>query len=708
MTSQTVLDVDAARQRIEELSKVVEHHRFRYYVLDSPEVSDAVFDELYNELIALEEKYPELKLPSSPTQKVGAAPSTEFKQVKHRVPMLSLSNAMGSEDLEKWEERILRGLGQSADEANQLAYACELKIDGLSIALTFKNGEFVEGATRGDGEVGEDVTLNLKTISVLPQKLTPIPVNADGTLAEDANAPGVEARVPELLEVRGEVYLPVSAFQALNESMLDANEPTFANPRNAAAGSLRQKNPRITAKRRLAVFTYFVYVTDPTIKQPTTHAESLRMLKLLGLPVEPNHDVVHGASAVKAYCDKWALARHGLDYQTDGIVIKLNERSLWSELGNTSHSPRWAIAYKYPPEEAETTLDAIQFEVGRTGAVTPVAILHPVKLAGTTVKRASLHNADQIARLDVRVGDTVIVRKAGDIIPEILSVNPSKRAADSQPFQYPTRCPICDTQLVREGDEVAVRCPNTYGCLSQRERRLKHWVSRDAMDIEGVGEVLVSEFVKNDLVNKPSDFYKLTLDKLMALPRMGLKSAEKAIKNIEGSKTRPFARVINALGIRHVGTTMADILAENYPSMKLLRNASVSELAAIEGVGPVVAETIFQFFQEPQVNQLVDELAQLGVRMEDDVEELAREALPQTLVGKTFVITGTLETLERSEAEKAVKARGGKATSSVSKNTSFLVVGASPGSKVAKAQQLNVPILDETEFLKLLEKSDGD
>ena len=706
MTSQTVLDVDAARQRIEELSKVVEHHRFRYYVLDSPEVSDAVFDELYNELIALEEKYPELKLPSSPTLKVGAAPSTEFKQVKHRVPMLSLSNAMGSEDLEKWEERILRGLGQSADEANQLAYACELKIDGLSIALTFKNGEFIEGATRGDGEVGEDVTLNLKTIAVLPQKLTPIPVNADGTLAEDANAPGVEARVPELLEVRGEVYLPVSAFQALNESMLDANEPTFANPRNAAAGSLRQKNPRITAKRRLAVFTYFVYVTDPTIKQPTTHAESLRMLKLLGLPVEPNHDVVHGASAVKAYCDKWALARHGLDYQTDGIVIKLNERSLWSELGNTSHSPRWAIAYKYPPEEAETTLDAIQFEVGRTGAVTPVAILHPVKLAGTTVKRASLHNADQIARLDVRVGDTVIVRKAGDIIPEILSVNPSKRAADSQPFQYPTRCPICDTQLVREGEEVAVRCPNTYGCLSQRERRLKHWVSRDAMDIEGVGEVLVSEFVKNDLVNKPSDFYKLTLDKLMALPRMGLKSAEKALKNIEGSKTRPFARVINALGIRHVGTTMADLLAENYPSMKSLRNASVSDLAAIEGVGPVVAETIFQFFQEPQVNQLIDELSQLGVRMEDDVEELAREALPQTLLGKTFVITGTLETLERSEAEKAVKARGGKATSSVSKNTSYLVVGASPGSKVAKAQQLNVPILDETEFLKLLEKSD--
>jgi DNA ligase (NAD+) len=703
MTSQTVLDIEAARQRIDELTKIVEHHRFRYYVLDNPEVSDAAFDEFYRELIALEEKYPELKSPNSPTLKVGAPPSTEFKQVKHRVPMLSLSNAMGTEDLEKWEERILRGLGEFANASDKLAYACELKIDGLSIALTYKKGEFVEGATRGDGEVGEDVTLNLKTISVLPQTLTPLAVNADGTMADSPDGDGVEMRIPELLEVRGEVYLPVSSFHALNESMLDANEPTFANPRNAASGSLRQKNPRVTAKRRLAVFTYFVYVTDDKIKQPDTHAESLKMLKLLGLPVEEHNEVVFGANAVKAYCDKWASARHGLDYQTDGIVIKLNDRKLWTELGNTSHSPRWAIAFKYPPEEAETVLEDVQFEVGRTGAVTPVAILHPVKLAGTTVKRASLHNADQIARLDVRIGDTVVVRKAGDIIPEILSVNPSKRSDDSKPFQYPTRCPICDTQLVRSEEEVAVRCPNTYGCLSQRERRLKHWVSRDAMDIEGVGEVLVSELVKTGLVNRPSDFYKLSLDKLMALPRMGMKSAEKALKNIEGSKTRPFARVINALGIRHVGTTMADLLAENYPSMSSLRNASVSELAAIEGVGPVLAETIVEFFQEPQVNQLIDELKQLGVRMEDDLEKIASEALPQTLAGKTFVITGTLETLERSEAEKAVKLRGGKATSSVSKNTSYLVVGASPGSKVAKAQQLNVTILDETEFLKLLE-----
>ncbi len=701
-----VQDVETARLRMEELARLVEHHRFQYYVLDAPDISDAAFDELYRELIALEEKFPDLKDPNSPTMRVGAPPSTEFKQIKHRVPMLSLSNAMGSDDLEKWEERIVRGLDRPVEEAKKLAYACELKIDGLSIALTYKKGEFIEGATRGDGEVGEDVTLNLKTISVMPQTLTPLPVTADGEIlpvGESTDQPGVTMRVPDLLEVRGEVYMPVSAFQSLNEALVDNNEQTFANPRNAAAGSLRQKNPRNTAKRRLALFAYFVYVTDDVIKQPGSHIESLALLKRLGLPVEKNHEVVHGAAAVQAYCDRWGQARHGLDYQTDGVVVKLDDRSLWSELGHTSHSPRWAIAYKYPPEEAETVLEDVQFEVGRTGAVTPVAILSPVKLAGTTVKRASLHNSDQIARLDVRIGDTVIVRKAGDIIPEILSVNPSKRKEDSVAFVYPSRCPVCDTELVREGDEVAVRCPNTYGCLSQRERRLKHWVSRDAMDIEGVGEVLVAEFVKANLVNRPSDFYKLTIDQLMALPRMGLKSAEKALKNIEGSKTKPLARVINALGIRHVGTTMADLLADQYPSIEALRNASVTELAAIEGVGPVLAETIVSFFQDPQMIALIDELKQLGVRMEDDVEERNANALPQTLAGKTFVITGTLEKLDRTAAEKAVKDRGGKATGSVSKNTNYLVAGASAGSKLGKAQQLGVPVLTEEEFLKMLD-----
>ncbi len=705
MTSgQAVKDIEAARHRLEELSRKIEHHRFQYYVLDNPEISDADFDELYKELILLEEQYPELKSPDSPTSKVGAPPSTEFKQVAHRVPMLSLSNAMGSEDLSKWEERIIKGLDLPSSNSASLKYACELKIDGLSIALTYKKGEFVEGATRGDGFVGEDVTLNLKTISALPMKLTPLPVASDGRILDEGwcDQDVAEERIPDLIEVRGEVYMPVSAFQSLNEALVDANEPTFANPRNAASGSLRQKNPRVTAKRRLSIWVYFVYITDDVIKQPSTHAQSLSILKRLGLPVEPNHEVVDGVAEVQAYCDRWAAARHGLDYQTDGVVVKLNERELWGALGATSHSPRWAVAYKYPPEEAETVLEDVQFEVGRTGAVTPVAILSPVKLAGTTVKRASLHNADQIARLDVRVGDVVVVRKAGDIIPEILSVNPAKRKPDSVPFQYPTRCPICDTLLSREADEVAVRCPNTYGCLSQRERRLKHWVSRDALDIEGVGEVLVAELVKANLVNRPSDFYKLTLDKLMVLPRMGLKSAEKALKNIEGSKTRSLARVVNGLGIRHVGTTMADLLAEHYPSIETLRAASLCELAAIEGVGPILAETIVEFFQEPQVASLIDELKALGVKMEDDVSARSNAALPQTLEGKTFVITGTLAGLERQDAEKAIKDRGGKATSSVSKNTSYLVVGASPGSKLAKAQQLGVTVLDETQFLELL------
>lgn len=703
VSGQVIADVDTARQRMKELQKLVEHHRFLYYVLDQHEITDAEFDTLFNELVSLENQYPDLKAPDSPTLKVGAPPSTEFKSVKHRTPMLSLANAMGSEDLEKWEERILKGLDR--EKGSDLTYACELKIDGLSISLIYEKGEFVEGATRGDGEVGEDVTLNLRTISVLPRKLTPLAVTADGKVLseeEAKNRSDYTMRVPDMIEVRGEVYMPVSSFQSLNAVLVENNEPTFANPRNAASGSIRQKDPRNTAKRKLALWTYFAYITDAVIKQPPTHAESLAILKQLGLPVEQNHEVVHGAAEIKGFCDKWMLSRHGLDYQTDGVVIKLDRRELWSQLGATSHSPRWAIAYKYPPEEAETVLEDILFEVGRTGAVTPVAALQPVKLAGTTVKRASLHNADQIARLDVRVGDTVVVRKAGDIIPEILSVNVTKRPSNSQHFVYPTRCPVCDTELVRSEEEVAVRCPNTYGCQSQRERRLKHWVSRDAMDIEGVGEVLVAQLVAAGLVGRPSDFYELDLDKLMSIPRMGAKSAEKALKNIEGSKTRPLSRVINGLGIRHVGTTVAELLAENFSSIDELRAAPVAALAAIEGVGPVMAETIVEFFRDPEIVLLIDGLKQAGLKMEQEKVDKASLA-PQTLTGKTFVITGTLSSMERSDAEKAIKARGGKATSSVSKNTSYVVVGASPGSKLAKAQELNVTILDESQFQALLD-----
>ncbi len=708
MVGQTIVDSETARLRMEELQRLVEHHRFLYYVLDKHEISDAEFDALFNELVALEEKFPDLKSANSPTQKVGAPPSTDFKSVKHRLPMLSLSNAMSAEELDKWEERIVRGLSLGDPRSADLAYACELKIDGLSIVLTYKKGEFVQGATRGDGTVGEDVTNNLKTIKILPPRLTPLAVQEDGTVlspeeAEKAREAGgkVSERLPEYVEVRGEVYLPISSFKALNEALVDANEASFANPRNAASGSLRQKDPRITRKRNLALWAYFIYVEDDVIKQPSTHSAGLAMLKSLGLPVEPNFEVVHGAGAVKQFCDKWATSRHDLDYQTDGVVIKLDERRLWTELGATSHSPRWAVAFKYPPEEAETVLEDILFEVGRTGAVTPVACLRPVKLAGTTVKRASLHNADQIARLDVRVGDTVVVRKAGEIIPEILSVNLNLRPPSSTSFKYPSQCPVCHTPLVFSQDEVAVRCPNTYNCISQCERRLKHWVSGDAMDIEGIGEVLIAELVKADLVRRPSDFYKLTLDKMLSLPRMGTKSAEKALRNIELSKGRPLSRLINALGIRHVGTTVAELLASHYSSIDDLRAAKQADLAGIEGVGPVMAETIVEFFQDPEVVRLIDELKEAGLKMKEEDQERLPTA-PQTLAGKTFVITGTLSSMERSDAEKQIKARGGKATSSVSKNTNYLVVGASPGSKLAKAQELGVTILDENQFVALL------
>ena len=473
---------EEARQRIEFLMRAVEHHRFSYYVLDHPEISDAEFDKLFHELEDLEQQFPDLKLPGSPTQTVGAAPSTEFKSIRHRIALLSLANAMSYEDLDKWQERLVRALDNAKHD---LKYVCELKIDGLSIALTYKNGALIEGATRGNGEVGEDVTLNLRTIPALPKELTPIAL-ADG-----------RKHMPALVEVRGEVYMPVSSFTSLNDALEEEGEPTFANPRNAASGSLRQKDPRKTAKRRLGFWAYFIYVTDPELKQPNGHFENLELLAKLGFPVEPNRRLADSVEDVKKFCGDWSDKKHDLDYQTDGVVVKLNDRTLWDQVGSTAHSPRWAIAFKYPPEEADTVVEDIHFDVGRTGAVTPTAWLSPVKLAGTTVKRATLHNAEQIRRLDVRIGDTVVVRKAGEIIPEVLSVKTEKRPASSQPFVYPTDCPVCHTPLERLGSEVVFRCPNTFGCPSQVRRRIEHWVSRDAMDVDGVGESLIDLMVSS-------------------------------------------------------------------------------------------------------------------------------------------------------------------------------------------------------------------
>lgn len=701
--------IDGARLRVEQLHKEIEHHRFCYYALEAPEISDADFDVLFHELQDLESRFPELLTAESPTQKVGAAPSTEFSPVRHRIPLLSLANAMGAGDLTEWRERLERGL-EIEDENAQFEFVCEHKIDGLSIALTYENGVFVRGATRGNGEVGEDVTLNLKTIKSLPQKLKPLSVRPDGTIILDAGVSDTKhtehtALTPALVEVRGEVYMPVSSFTTLNNALREDNEPTFANPRNAASGSLRQKDPRKTAARKLSLFTYFLYIVDDRVKQPRSQYENLQLLQALGLPVEPSREKVRGLAGVEKFIDHWTERRHDLDYQTDGIVIKLDDRKIWDRLGNTSHSPRWAIAFKFPPEEAQTVVEDIRFEVGRTGAVTPTAWLSPVKLAGTTVKRATLHNADQIARLDIRLGDTVVVRKAGEIIPEVVCVKFEHRPEGSEPFVYPTRCPACDSILARIGEEVVLRCLNVYECPSQRVRRLIHWVGKEAMNIDGVGEMLIEQMARAQLVVKPSDFYRLTEESLLSLERMGKKSAANILASVEGSKTRPLAALVFALGIRHVGASVAELLAQRFNSIDALAKATSEEMCAIDGVGAVIADNVIEYFAQEENQALIFDLAALGVKMEIDQDQQA-VVYEQSLAGKTFVITGTMEKMERLEAEKAIKARGGKATSSVSKKTDYVVVGASPGAKVAKAQELGIKIIDEAEFLALL--SDGD
>ncbi len=669
--------------RMEELRSEINHHRFLYYVLDRPAISDADFDALFRELQKLEEEHPELVIPDSPTQTVGAQPSTEFKQVRHRIPMLSLANAMGNEDLDRWQERIVRVLELSPEQASKLKYVCELKIDGLSIALTYKNGKLVEGATRGNGDVGEDVTLNLKTIKDIPHTLSP----------ENA------VKIPDLLEVRGEVYFPITSFNALNKSIEQEGDQPFANPRNAASGSLRQKDPRITAKRKLAAWIYFAYITDSNIPELNTHSQSLEIMESLGLPVNKNRKIATGIDEVKAYCQEWAEKRHSLDYQTDGVVVKLDDRSLWKALGTTSHSPRWAIAFKYPPDEAETILESVEFDLGRTGAVTPVACLKPVLLAGTTVKRASLHNFDQVNRLGVRIGDTVVVRKAGEIIPEVLRVVLEKRPSDARPVIQPSNCPICQGELLKSAEEVVLRCTN-YQCPAQVERRLAHFVSRDAMDIEGLGGVLISQLAQAGLVKDPADLYTLQAEQLLQLERLGKKSVDKLIANIEKSKTRPQASLIYALGIKHVGSRMAEILAEHFHSLKNLMDVSTEKLDTVEGVGPSIAEAIVQYFHDLENRQLIERLAALGVQIEAN-DESPKEQVEQTLTGKTFVITGTLS-MDRADAEKLIKARGGKPTSSVSKKTDYVVAGANPGSKLQKAQELGITVLDEGQFELLL------
>jgi DNA ligase (NAD+) len=659
-----------AERRIEELTEQLHFHDYRYHVLSDPEISDAEYDELMRELRSLEEEFPELVTLDSPTQRVGSRPSELFAPVRHRARMLSLDNAFSWEELNAWGKRVERSLGRQAD------FVCELKIDGLAVSLTYEDGRYVQGATRGDGQTGDDITANIRTMRSLPMKLR----------GDDH---------PKVLEVRGEVYLPVKAFEKLNEELGKRGERTFANPRNGAAGSLRQKDPAITASRPLRLWCHGIGAVEG--RRFKRHSEILDSLKEAGLPVDPNIERVGTLEEVFAFCEAWEKRRHSIDYEIDGVVVKVDQVPLQEELGATSHAPRWAIAYKFPPEERTTLLRSIAINTGRTGIVTPFAILEPVYVGGVTVGRATLHNEDEVKRKGVREGDTVIIRRAGDVIPEVVAPVLSKRPKGSRPWRFPKRCPSCDTELVRKDGEAYRRCPNKRGCPSQNIEWLFHFASRGAMDIEHLGYKTGIALLDLGLVKDPADIYTLDREAVAQLPGYKDKSIENLMTSIEASKDRELWRLLVALSIPHVGGHVAWVLTRAFPSIDKLEKASVEELNAVEEIGPEIAQSVHEWFHDQENRRLLAKLRKY-VRTEEKPEVLAKAEGP--LSGKTIVITGGLESLSRSEAEQAAQDAGAKVASNVSKKTDFVVVGENPGSKHDRALQLGVETIDEKEFMK--------
>jgi DNA ligase (NAD+) len=662
----------AAKLRVEELRDQINHHAYRYYVLDDPEVSDAEYDELVRELRALEDEFPELITPDSPTQRVGAAPSELFAPVEHRTRMMSLDNCFSQEELEAWGKRVERIIGAGA------RYACELKIDGVAVALTYEDGVYGRGATRGDGVTGEDITANIRTVRAVPQRLR----------LDDP---------PALLEVRGEMYLPVKAFEKLNEQLLEEDKRTFANPRNAAAGSLRQKDPAVTASRPLRLWCHGLGWAEG--RRFESHSQSLQWLRDAGLPVDPNITVVNTLEEVHRFAMSWQEHRHSVDYEIDGAVVKVDQIALQEELGATSHAPRWAIAYKFPPEERTTLLRAIEVHTGRTGIVTPFARLEPVFISGVTVTTATLHNEDEVKRKDVRVGDTVIVRRAGDVIPEVLGPVPAKRPKGARRWKFPTHCESCGTKLVRREGEAYWRCPNKRGCPSQNVEWLFAFASRGAMDIEGLGYKTGILLLEMGWVKDPADVYTLTAEQLAQLPGFAEKKIENLLAAIEASKDRPLWRLLTALNIPHVGSTTARLVARAFPSIDALMAATEEEVGAVEGVGPIIATSVVQWFADEDNRRLIEKLRAAGVRMRDEEPEAPPEG---PLSGKAVVLTGGLSAMSRDEAIRAAEQAGAKVVSGVSKKTDFVVAGESPGSKQAKAEQLGIEVIDEEEFLRRL------
>ena len=668
--------LEAERRRVEELRRLIDYHNYRYYVLDDPEISDAEYDRLMQELRELEARHPEWVTPDSPTQRVGAPPAAGFTPVRHQIPLLSLDNAFSPEDLAAWEARLTRALGR-----RPTAYVVELKIDGLAVALTYRDGVLVRGATRGDGWTGEDVTANLRTIRAIPLRL----------------------RQPVSVDVRGEVYMVRSAFERLNREREAAGEPLFANPRNAAAGSVRQLDPSITAQRPLSIFTYTLAAVEGA-PRPETQWESLAFLRELGLRTNPHVKRCATLDEVVETIQYWSEHRHEVDYDTDGIVVKVDRIDEQEQLGATSHAPRWAIAYKFPAEQAVTRLVDIGVNVGRTGAVTPYAVLEPVRVAGSTVSRATLHNEDYIREKDIRIGDMVVIQKAGDVIPELVRVLPERRTGEEKIFQMPERCPVCGARIYRPPGEAVARCMGA-SCPAQLVEGLIHFGSRDAMDIDGLGPALVRQLVDRGWVKDAADLYHLQVQDLARLERMGTKSASNLVAAIEASKGRGLERLLFALGIRLVGQRAAQDLARQFGSMERLRRATREELLAVNEVGEKMADSILRWFGEEQNQRLVDRLAEAGVVMTATTLPAAGRAAALPWQGLTFVLTGTLEGWTRSEATKLIESLGGQVAGSVSRKTDYVVVGADPGSKLEKARELGRPILDEAGFRAMLEEA---
>lgn len=667
------MGLEDIKKQIEKLREEIRRHDYQYYVLDQPVISDAEYDSLMKQLIELEEKYPEFKSPDSPTQRVGGEPLKEFETVEHSIPMLSLSNAFDEGELIDFDRRVRRALEGRLEEP--VEYVVEFKIDGLSVALDYQEGRLIRGATRGDGHIGEDVTENLKTIRSIPLVLNK----------------------PYTMQVRGEVFIPKEAFKKLNEQRELEGEPTFANPRNAAAGSLRQLDPRITASRPLDIFIFNLQYIDGV--QVDTHLESMDIMREAGLKVSPFLYKTDSMQKVIEVCREWSEKRHELPFDIDGLVIKVNNLRHREILGQTTRSPRWAIAYKLPAEQKQTVLKDIIVQVGRTGVLTPTAILEPVRVSGSLISRATLHNEDYILEKDIRIGDTVIIQKAGDIIPEVVRVEKDKRTGKEKKFVMPKYCPECGSDVVRLEGEVAARCIGN-SCPAQIKRLIIHFVSRDAMDIRGLGPAIISQLIDNGLIKDAADLYYLTYDQLINLDRMGDKSVNNLLSSIERSKQQDLDRLVFALGIRLVGSRAAQLIAQHFKSLDNIMKAKKEDFLQIHEIGGKIAESIVAFFKEEQNLELVDKLKKAGVNTELKASQESEQQL--SLEGKTFVLTGTLASYTRGEAKAEIERRGGRVTSSVSRKTDYVVAGENPGSKLEKARSLGIKIIDEEEFKNLL------